>query len=224
MKWFLAPPTLEDLIRLLRAWRFWILGAAAGALVGAALYQLAPPPFRARATVTVDFNLEQAWPQETDRQQFYYLEREVRKLEEIAWSDDVLQAVSETNGGPSLSELRDVRLHLAQPAEGGWRFYADDADPGRAGDLATAWAQAFAQHAQQDIAAASGLNALIEVALTQVADPPVRRSVPLSVYLLAGALFAWLIGSLFILLVDLEQPRPARKAPARRKSTARRKP
>ncbi len=59
----------------------------------ASLYLLMPPPYRARATVNVDFNLEQAWPQETDRQQFYYLERETRKLEEIAWSDAVMQSV-----------------------------------------------------------------------------------------------------------------------------------
>ena len=53
---------------------------------------------RARATVNVDFNLEEAWPEEIDRQQFYYLERETRKLEEIAWSDDVLQVVTDANG------------------------------------------------------------------------------------------------------------------------------
>ncbi|MFN8385258.1 MAG: hypothetical protein U0V48_00360 [Anaerolineales bacterium] len=38
----------------------------------------------ARATVIVDFNLEEVPLQDTDRQYFYYLERETRKLEEIA--------------------------------------------------------------------------------------------------------------------------------------------
>ena len=83
MKKLLSPPTLEDLILLLRAWRLWVLGALVGALIGAVFFYLFPPPFRAKATVNVDFNLEQAWPQDTDRQQFYYLEREARKLEEI---------------------------------------------------------------------------------------------------------------------------------------------
>ena len=94
----LLSPSLDDLIRLLKAWRFWVLGALVGALLGAAIFYLAPPPYRARATVNVDFNLEEAWPEETDRQQFYYLERETRKLEEIAWSDDVIQVVADANG------------------------------------------------------------------------------------------------------------------------------
>ena len=84
MNFILTSPSLEDLIRLLKAWRFWVSGAILGASLGAAIYYIVPPQYRARATVNVDFNLEQAWPQETDRQQFYYLERESRKLEEIA--------------------------------------------------------------------------------------------------------------------------------------------
>ena len=98
MNYLLTPPSLDDLIRLLKAWRFWMLGAIFGALLGAAVYYIAPPPFRAKATVNVDFNLEQAWPQDTDRQQFYYLERESRKLEEIAWSDDVMNQLSSEFG------------------------------------------------------------------------------------------------------------------------------
>ena len=98
MNLLFSPPSLDDLIRLLKAWRFWVLGALAGALLGTALFYLAPPPYRARATVNVDFNLEEAWPEETDRQQFYYLERETRKLEEIAWSDAVMQEVSQASG------------------------------------------------------------------------------------------------------------------------------
>ncbi len=95
MNWFFSPPSLDDLIRLLKAWRFWVLGTLLGALLGAVFFYIAPPPYRARATVNVDFNLEEAWPEEIDRQQFYYLERETRKLEEIAWSDDVLQIVAD---------------------------------------------------------------------------------------------------------------------------------
>ena len=98
MHWLFSPPSIDDLVRLLKAWRFWSVGALIGALLGAGLYYIAPPPYRAHATVLVDFNLEQAWPEETDRQQFYYLERETRKLEEIAWSDLVLGLVFETVG------------------------------------------------------------------------------------------------------------------------------
>ena len=79
MNWLFSPPSIDDLIRLLKAWRFWSVGALIGALLGAGLYYVAPPPYRAHAVVLVDFNLEQAWPQETDRLQFYYLERETRE-------------------------------------------------------------------------------------------------------------------------------------------------
>ena len=93
MNYILVPPSLDDLIRLLKAWRFWMLGAILGAMIGAAIYYAVPPPFRAQATVNVDFNLEQAWPQDTDRQQFYYLERESRKLENRL-ADDVMGQLS----------------------------------------------------------------------------------------------------------------------------------
>src|SRR5690242_17344370 len=66
MHWLFSPPSIDDLVRLLKAWRFWSVGALVGALLGAAIYYMAPPPYRAQATVLVDFNLEQAWPQETD--------------------------------------------------------------------------------------------------------------------------------------------------------------
>src|SRR5512142_1561684 len=102
MNFVLASPTPEDLIRLLKAWRFWLLGALAGALLGTVVYLVAPPAYRARATVTVDFHMEQAWPESSDREQFYYLERETRKLEEIAMSDAVLNAVAAQVGGVTL--------------------------------------------------------------------------------------------------------------------------
>src|ERR1044071_6119322 len=128
MTWLFSPPSMDDLVRLLKAWRFWSVGAFVGALIGAGMYYVVPPPYRAHATVLVDFHLEQAWPQETDRQQFYYLERETRKLEEIAWSDMVIDKIVETNGEVNAQELRNDRLRLGQPGDGGWHFYADDQD------------------------------------------------------------------------------------------------
>ncbi len=118
MHWLFSSPSMDDLIRLLKAWRFWSVGALIGALLGAGAYYIAPPPYRAHAIVLVDFNLEQAWPEETDRQQFYYLERETRKLEEIAWSDMVIGLVVETAGDITTEELRNGTLSLSQPAEG----------------------------------------------------------------------------------------------------------
>jgi hypothetical protein len=193
-----SPPSPDDLIRLLKAWKFWVLGAVVGALIGAAVYYIAPPDYRARATVNVDFNLEQAWPKETDRQQFYYLERETRKLEEIAWSDDVIGALSSSLQIP-VEELRSGKLKLSQPAEAGWHFYADDRDAKRAQELASAWAVLFTQKVQENVAASQGLNSFIRVDATQTQNLPLGRSISLSVYLLSGAIAFLALGALGVL-------------------------
>jgi capsular polysaccharide biosynthesis protein len=182
-----SPPSSNDLIRLLKAWKFWVLGAVVGALIGAAVYYVFPPEYRARATVNVDFNLEQAWPQQTDRQQFYYLERETRKLEEIAWSDAVLDAVS-SSGKIPVEELRAGKLQLSQPAEAGWHFYANDKNAEQAQALAAKWAMSFAEKVEENVAQSQGLNSFIQVEATQVKALPLGRSVSMSVYLLSGAI------------------------------------
>jgi len=204
MNWLFSPPSHDGLIRLLKAWRFWVLGILAGALLGTALFYIAPPPYRARATVNVDFNLEEAWPEETDRQQFYYLERETRKLEEIAWSDTVLQVVADANG-TDVAALRDETLSLSQPAEAGWHFYADDRDPQRAESLASTWALAFTEQAQADMAGQVGLNSFVRVDAAQVDDLPVSRSVSQSSYLLSGSVGLLAFSALLVLFFKPRQ-------------------
>ena len=205
MKLLFSSPSLDALIRLLKAWRFWSVGALIGGLLGAAVYYVAPPPYRAHAVVLVDFNLEQAWPQETDRQQFYYLERETRKLEEIAYADVVLEMIVTTNPDISMQELRGGKLFLSQPAEGGWNFYVDDVNPERAATLASMWATQFAEQVRSQVASAEGLNAFIEATVTQTASRPVERSVSLSLYIFAGAVIFLMIGSIVVLFVNKPQ-------------------
>jgi len=197
MNYLFIPPSLDDLIRLLRAWRFWMLGALLGALIGAAVYSIVPPPFRARATVNVDFNLEQAWPQDTDRQQFYYLEREARKLEELAWSDDVMGRVS-SQFAVTVADLRGGKVQLGQPAEAGWHFYADDKDAQIAAELASTWAQVFVD-AVQDQVDSGTVNKFLRLEITQSQNLPTERSIPLSGYLLAGS-FGFLTLAVFAVL------------------------
>ncbi|MCB0102694.1 MAG: hypothetical protein H6635_11380 [Anaerolineales bacterium] len=195
MNFLFSPPSLDDLIHLLKAWRFWVLGALVGSLIGAATYYIAPPPYRARAVVNVDFNFEQAFPENTDRQDFYYLEREARKLVELAWSDDVLSQLN-----LPADELRDGKLNLSQPAEAGWHFYADDRDPQQAEELASAWATAFVEKAQAEIKAGN-IHELVRLEVTQSNKLPKERSVPLSNYLLAGTFGFSLLAVFFVLFV-----------------------
>ncbi len=193
-----SPPSSDDLIRLLKAWKFWVLGAVVGALIGAAVYYIFPPAYQARATVNVDFNLEQAWPKETDRQQFYYLERETRKLEEIASSDAVMQALSAQSGVP-VEKLRSGILKLSQPAEAGWHFYAEARNPKQARELASAWAVLFTQKVKENIAGSQGLNSFIRADATQIQNLPVNRSISLSTYLLSGAIAFLALSALAVL-------------------------
>jgi len=154
-----ASSSTDDLIQLLQAWRFWLLGSLLGALLGGVVYVIFPPDYRARATVVVDFNMEQAWPVDSDRELFYYLEREARKLEDVAWSDEAMAEVSNSVGDVTVEELRSGVLELSEPADGGWHFYATDADPARAEQLASVWAETFETKVLDGIKTALALDA-----------------------------------------------------------------
>jgi hypothetical protein len=205
--WVLAPPTIEDLIRVTSAWRLWILGGLMAAALGAAIYVVAPPPYRARATVNVDFHLEQAWPVSTDREQFYYLERETRKLVEIAMSDQTLGVVTSELPGISLQQLRAGAAQLSQPGNGGWHFFGIDRDPERAAVIASAWARAFSEAVGRQVLAgeAGDLERFITADLTRVESLKPERSVSLGAYMLASVIVALSLIALVLLLVH---PRP----------------
>jgi len=211
MTWLFSPPSLDDFTRLLKAWHFWSVGVLIGGLLGAAVYYIALPPYRAHATVLVDFNLEQAWPQETDREQFYYLERETRKLKEIAFSDTVMESIIENNRLNTVTELRNEKLSLSQPAEGGWHFFATDNDPQRAEELASAWARAFATQVTAQVVSAEGLNAFIQVDVTQAASLPVERSLSLSTYLFTGVIGFMALASILVLFFNFGQKSDSEK-------------
>lgn len=226
--WLLTPPSLDDVIRLLRAWRFWVLGALLGALLGAAFYFIFPPQYRARATVVVDFNMEQAWPGSPDTELFYYLDRESRKLVEVAWADATLQQVA-AKTGTSVPELRSAKLELSQPQDGGWHFYATDPQAEVAVKTASAWAEAFAAQARQGIqtevaldaarkalaadpgdaqlqaavdgleAASLGITPELQISLAQATNLPVARKTGPGTYALAGAGLLLALSALAIL-------------------------
>lgn len=132
----------DSVMRVLQSWRLWIVGAMLGALIAAGVYALVPPPYRAMAVVVVDHNIEDVYDLPPDRQ-FYFLGRETRKLQALAWSDETMQMVADQVGGVSVSELREDILSLSQPEDGGWSFFADDKDSARAEEIASAWAETF---------------------------------------------------------------------------------
>ena len=76
-------------------------------------------------------------------QNFYFLGRESRKLEELAWSDKTLDLVAAELDGITVSELRNDILSLSHPADGGWQLWADHEDRGLAEEIAGTWARIF---------------------------------------------------------------------------------
>jgi capsular polysaccharide biosynthesis protein len=176
MKILFSAPSLEDFTNLLRAWRFWVLGALIGMLAGTALYFIKPPEYRARATVVISFNMEKSWPDKPDNELFYYLERESRKVEEVAWADATLQQVSDETGLTVLA-LRSGKLELSQPQDGGWHFYANDPSAELSQKLASAWATTFTARLQQGIQTAVTLDAARKALETSPTDPQYRAAV-----------------------------------------------
>lgn len=149
----------DPLAEILAAWRFWLLGALLGAVLAWGVYQLWPPDYRARATVVVDANLEEAWQYFPERDLFHFLFRETERMEELAWSDQVLSVVADIVPGYSVQELRSRVLGLSHPSDGGWRFYASSPDPATAQALACSWAQAFVNAVQAAAVASPDLQA-----------------------------------------------------------------
>jgi uncharacterized protein involved in exopolysaccharide biosynthesis len=198
-KLMLRPPAYDELLHLLAAWRVWISGAVIGAAIAGLAYLVSPPPYRAQATVLVDQNVEQVIPQEqTDLSKNTYLQRETDKLVEIAWSDHTLSRVSIQTGLPVV-KLRDGRLHLSQPDDGGWHFLADAPDPGAASALASAWAGAFVTELQSKPA---GISALLEINYTQQQNLPISRAVASGIYVFSGALLGMTLLMLTLLFFD----------------------
>lgn len=149
----------DPLTEILAAWRLWLLGALIGALLAWGVYQLFPPDYRARATVVVDGNLEDAWQYFPERDLFHFLFRETERMEELAWSDGVLSVVAEAVPAYSAQELRSRVLGLSHPSDGGWRFYATSPEPATAQALASSWAQAFVSAVQAAAVASPELQA-----------------------------------------------------------------
>ncbi len=140
---------LPEVYFVTHSWRLMLIVFLVGGLIGAAVYAVFPPPFRARSVVTIDLNLETTFPESPDREIFYYLERETNKLEELAWSDQVMQRTIDIAGQGTIEKLRNSTLQLSQPGDGGWKLYATSSDPKTAKLIANAWADAFEEIVRQ---------------------------------------------------------------------------
>jgi capsular polysaccharide biosynthesis protein len=151
-------PRASGFLVILRAWRLLLIAFLVGGLLGAAVYAMFPPPYRAEAVMVMDQNLEKSFPTSPDRELFYFLERETTKLEELAWSDEVLSRVALDMKDVSVEQLRNGKLQLSQPSDGGWRFYGIDPDPKRAAALANSWADSYMTEIRQGVRVAQALD------------------------------------------------------------------
>jgi len=164
--------TEDPIAEILESWKLWLLGALIGALIAWGVFTFVPPDFRARATVVVDNNLEEAWEYFPDRQLFQFLQRETEKLMELAWSDEVMQAVVSSSSGIAVEDLRSKVLKLSQPSDGGWSFYADHPERTAAQTLAFTWARVFVEAARAAVEASPELQmARLELDAVLFSDP-----------------------------------------------------
>ena len=172
----------------------------AGLFLATTLYYLLPPIYSAQATVVMDMNVEENWSGLPDNEIFYFLDRETRKLVELAWSDSVLARV-ESETGVSVSTLRSETLQLSQPKDGGWHFYAKSSSRAQAEIIASSWAVSFTEQISSTSASDNPFGILenIKVTPTQTQNLPVKRQGELLWFALAGALSGWLIGLLLVL-------------------------
>jgi hypothetical protein len=201
-KWLLKPPIYEDFLRLLMAWRVWVAGAVLGAVLAGIIFVIAPPQYRAQATVLVDQKVEQAVPPNTSGTGiFIFLQRETDKLIVIAWADSTLAVVSNKTGIPVVA-LRDGRLHLSQSGDGGWHFFADSPNAATASEIASAWAKSF-YSALQD--RGPGVSPFLQTRLGQVDDLPVQRKIPLVVFTFSGAIIGATLLAFLLLFFDRKE-------------------
>ena len=100
------------LVRVLQSWRLWVVGALVGALLGWGVYAFFPPPYRSRAVVVVDYNIEDLWISRLNIQYSFYYLRETRKLDAVAFSDEVLGRVVERVDNVTIQDLREEKLML----------------------------------------------------------------------------------------------------------------
>jgi len=201
-KWLMKSPKSEEILRLLMAWRVWIAGATVGAVLATLVYIVSPPLYRAQATVLVDQNVEQVIPKERDELSINtYLQRETDKLVILAWSDQVLSQLSKDTG-TSVAGLRDGRLYLSQPSDGGWHFLADAPDPDSASAMASAWASSFVEVIKTKPA---GISTFLEINFTQGQDLPVKRAVSAGVYIFGGALLGAALLAFGLLFTGLKE-------------------
>ena len=199
----LKPPIYGDFLRLLMAWRVWVAGAVLGAIVAALIYFLAPPQYRAQATVLVDQNVEQVLPPDASVTDiFIYLQRETDKLLVIAWADSTLASVSNQTGIP-VGALRNRRLHLSQSGDGGWHFFGDAPDVATAIKIASAWAQSFYSALKDQ---GPGVSPFLQTSLSQIDNLPVQRKVSLGVFISSGGLIGVILLAFLLLFFDWKEP------------------
>ncbi len=148
-------PKFSTLSRILLSWKLLCIGFLAGGLIGAVICKLLPPIYRASSVVVINQNLEKLFPDSPDREIFYFLERETNRLEELAFSDIVLQQVADENPGYTIANLRSKNLVLAQPSDGGWKMYGYADQPAQAKSLAVTWAKVFSTEVQRGVTIAT---------------------------------------------------------------------